>query len=140
MNCNYTTFKGIEVFRYISKSKSKIQLFKERIWAYVKTNDPTHTKYPIWMLKEFVKYWTAKNDNGLKCYFEMEKKWNTGLRLATWKRNCLKDDRWKEPKAQVYKPTKYQHEYTPPPVDYSKYKPTSETKSVGELIRRNGRN
>ena len=69
------------------------QHFKEKIWAYTKDklND-----FPIWLLKEFVEYWTSTNDNGHKMYFEMEKKWCTGLRLATWKRNTAKDERWKQ--------------------------------------------
>lgn len=136
MYCNQLQFNGIIVFSYTKDNKDDIQKFKEYLWKYVKSKDPGHTKYPIWMLKEFVSYWTSRNDNGNKPYFKMEKKWNTGLRLSTWKKNCAKDDRWKSPSNKTYKFEKPNHDYTPPPVDYSKYQPKLETRSIGELIRR----
>ena len=68
--------------------------FRNRLRAWCDMNDPKCIKYPVWLRKEFWEYWTATNDNGRKMYFEMEKKWNTGLRLATWARNCQKDPRW----------------------------------------------
>ena len=80
------------------------EFFRNRLRAYCDMNDPDCIKYPVWLRKDFWNYWTAMNDNGRKMYFEMESKWNTGLRLATFVKNSMKDPRWKKPKSKVYKP------------------------------------
>ena len=65
--------------------------FEMKVWDYCKDKLDI---YPKWLLRDFCNYWTAKNDNGKKMYFQMEKKWSTPLRLSTWRQRTLKDPRW----------------------------------------------
>ncbi len=43
-------------------------------------------KYPIAMLREFVDYWTEKDNNGVML-FEKKTTWETSRRLARWAKN-----------------------------------------------------
>lgn len=97
LRCTYQ----IQTFSYTPSKKvrtleERIEDFRESLKSWVKANDPNEKIYPAWMKKDFWYYWTSMNDGGKKMYFEMEKKWATGLRLATWKRNCARDPRWKD--------------------------------------------
>ncbi len=84
-------------------AKYTLEQFKQLLEDYCKEHDPQAVKYPKWLRIQFWEYWTAKNPNGKKMYFQMEDKWNTGLRLATWVRNSQKDPRWKEQPKEGYK-------------------------------------
>lgn len=53
--------------------------------------------YSKQMLLEFCDYWTEHNDGGKKMRHEMEKVFNLGRRLSTWKRNTLKFNNDKQP-------------------------------------------
>ena len=96
-----TCYYNIE--RYSFKSTKKIVSLEERkrkfankLRQWAEKNDPNQKSYPKWLRQEFYDYWTAlANDNGRTMNFERQKTWNTGLRLATWKRNCQRDKRWK---------------------------------------------
>ena len=97
--------------------------FRNRLRVWCDMNDPDCVKFPVWLRKDFWEYWTDTNDNGRKMYFEMEKKWNTGLRLATWKRNTHRDPRWKSKPQPVHQIiTQTDIDYEPPEVDYNSYK------------------
>lgn len=123
-------------------NKSKEE-FRHMLKSWTDKNDPDAVLYPAWMRAEFFTYWTSMNEGGRKMYFQMEKKWNTGLRLSTWKRNSQNDKRWRQSEQKaVYKaPTKTEADYIPPPIDYKaaqerlRNEPTHRG-SIGELIRR----
>ena len=91
----------IQTFKYTPSKKVKTleerkEEFRGLLHAYTRVSDPNCEKWPSWLRKDFFEYWTSLNDGGRKMYFEMEKKWNTGLRLNTWKRNSAKDSRWQD--------------------------------------------
>ncbi len=46
------------------------------------------------MIKEFYKYWIEMNDGGKKMRFEMEKIFNTKMRLERWDRNNQKFNKY----------------------------------------------
>ncbi len=72
--------------------------FKERLREWIRENDPKFETYPKWLWRDFIEYWSQKNDRGKLHYYEMEKKWSTGLRIATFRKRSLKDPRWNESK------------------------------------------
>lgn len=61
--------------------------FKQLIWDKIGRNFDVYSKE---MVCEFFEYWSGTKDNGRKMFFEMEKRWSTLGRLATWKRNAKK--------------------------------------------------
>lgn len=71
----------------MEEKEQRVLAFKKKIWDWICENDPEHKEYPIWLLKEFVAHWVTIPDGGRKFYFETQKKWSTGGRLATWKSN-----------------------------------------------------
>ena len=103
-----------------------LEEFRELLRAWCEENDPECKEYPNWLRKDFWTYWTSKNDGGRKMYFQMQDKWSTGLRLATWKRNTLKDPRWKKEvdKSKIYYQPKRLKEgqMALPGVNYNKFK------------------
>ena len=117
------------------------EAFRKRLIDYCEEHDPRSIKYPKWLRKDFWHYWTAMNDNGKKMYFEMEKKWNTGLRLSTFVRRSQKDPRWNTKAKLVHKiQTQTNHDYEPGLPDYEAYKERMSKQKVtrgtiGKIIR-----
>lgn len=60
---------------------------EERKMAFGKSLEPFASQYTRDMLQAFYKYWSEQNSTGTKMRFEMEKTWETSLRLGTWARN-----------------------------------------------------
>lgn len=57
-------------------------------------------QYSPLMIQDFSDYWQAKNAGGQKERWQMEKVFDIGRRLATWKR---KEEKWQYEKEQRYK-------------------------------------
>ena len=57
----------------------RMEAFRLRLVPYLK-------KYGRDMLNDFFAYWTERSENGKKMRFEMEKVFNVGRRLATWRK------------------------------------------------------
>lgn len=70
-----------------SSTQKKTKSFEERKEAFKKLIDPFREKYESEMLNDFWRYWTETNPNGKKMRFEMQKVFDVGRRLGTWKRN-----------------------------------------------------
>lgn len=61
----------------LSLSERK-EAFKEELKPYLE-------KYGRVMLNEFFRYWTSKNADSQKMWFEEEKRWRTDIRLEAWR-------------------------------------------------------
>lgn len=62
----------------ISNIETRFEIFKTDVKKYVEYKDH---------FDEFIEYWSEKNPSGTKMRFEMQKTWNTSLRLGRWARN-----------------------------------------------------
>ncbi len=67
----------------VATIEDRTVIFLERVKAYEGQYEPK-------MLKEFLEYWCEKNPNGKKMRFEMQKVFDVGRRLSTWKNNTIK--------------------------------------------------
>lgn len=63
---------------------------------FIKEIQAFKDKYPYEILNSFFKYWKEKNTKG-KMRFQLEKTWETELRLEKWKANQEKFDTSKTP-------------------------------------------
>ena len=69
---------------HLHKSKPKGKTLEERKTNFVnKVDSYSH----LYVLDEFVAYWTEHGDNDKKMRFEKEKSFGIKRRLATWKKN-----------------------------------------------------
>lgn len=59
----------------------------ERKIAFGKSLEEFSTQYGRDTLQAFYKYWSEANKSGTKMRFELQKTWETSLRLGTWARN-----------------------------------------------------
>ena len=116
--------------------------FRQRLIDFCEQNDPECIKYPKWLRREFWDHWTAMNDNGKKMFFEMQKTWSTGGRLATFANNSKQwhPKKWKEEAKPVHQIQVQQSDYQPK-IDYEKYKERMKKEpkvrgNIGQLIRR----
>lgn len=85
VNDKYIKFVSAE--NEFSSTQKKTKSFEERKEAFKKLIDPFRDKYESEMLNDFWRYWTETNPNGKKMRFEMQKVFDVGRRLGTWKRN-----------------------------------------------------
>jgi hypothetical protein len=67
---------------------------EERLTAFQQQLEPFISEYGEKMIKEFYKYWIEMNDGGKKMRFEMEKIFNTKMRLERWDRNNQKFNKY----------------------------------------------
>lgn len=66
--------------------EKKILSLDERKEAFRLRLVPYVEKYGREMMNEFFAYWTERSENGKKMRFEMEKVFDVGRRLATWRK------------------------------------------------------
>jgi hypothetical protein len=68
--------------------KEKEQDIEERRKNFYESIGSTYSdKYPKEMLLAFCNYWTEYNEGGKRMKFEMQKVFNTAMRLVTWNNN-----------------------------------------------------
>lgn len=70
--------KDINKSIIVSNIEERKKIFKTELNSYL--NNP----YPLSLIKLFSEYWTEKNKSGTKMRFEMQKTWETNLRLSRW--------------------------------------------------------
>lgn len=63
---------------------------EERKNSFEKSLEEFTEKYSPEMIKDFIRHWTEKNENGKKMRFEMQTIFEISKRLVTWKNNELK--------------------------------------------------
>lgn len=78
----------------------RISLFKESLFPYCLPKG----KYTVDMVKDFFNYWSELNKDQTKMRWEIEKTFQAGNRLATWKKN-EKPKFGEQPKSNIYKTT-----------------------------------
>ena len=66
--------------------EKKILSLEERKEAFRLRLVPYVEKYGREMMNDFFAYWTERSENGKKMRFEMEKVFDVGRRLATWRK------------------------------------------------------
>lgn len=71
------------------KKKVSKESIKEREVSF-KKNVYSFSNYPKEMLDEFYDYWREPNKTKTKMKWEIQKTWDTNLRLKTWQRNQKK--------------------------------------------------
>lgn len=64
--------------------------FKKSLYPLTQYSKNPNGKYPAEMVKSFFEYWTEPNKSRSKMRWELERTWDTNLRLATWGRNTDK--------------------------------------------------
>ena len=67
--------------------KNPAEKLEERRQRFLATLTPYHERYGQEMVTQFGDYWTEPNRSMTKMRFELQRTWNTPLRLATWARN-----------------------------------------------------
>ena len=75
----------------VAATNARKEDFRKSLIPYVET-------YGREMIRAFFDYWTEKNRSCTKMRFELEKTWETALRLATWsnrekEKNCAKREK-----------------------------------------------
>ncbi|MBR6979818.1 MAG: hypothetical protein IKH88_08290 [Prevotella sp.] len=67
--------------------KKPAEKLEERRRQFLATLTPYHERYGQEMVTQFGDYWTEPNRSITRMRFELQRTWNTPLRLATWARN-----------------------------------------------------
>ena len=67
--------------------KKPAEKLEERRRQFLATLTPYHERYGQEMVTQFGDYWTEPNRSMTRMRFELQRTWNTPLRLATWARN-----------------------------------------------------
>ena len=64
--------------------EERLELRRQR---FVDTLQPFAARYGQEMITQFAEYWTEPNRSNTRMRFELQRTWNTSLRLARWARN-----------------------------------------------------
>jgi len=68
----------------IKEEDKKEEILKKKEEEFKREVETFSGKYPDWLLKEFISYWTEPNKSRKKIKYELEKTWDTSRRLANW--------------------------------------------------------
>lgn len=71
----------------INKLIDREKAFKESLFPFTKHKNNPNGLYEASMVKAFFDYWREPNKSKTKMKFELQKTWDTSLRLATWNKN-----------------------------------------------------
>lgn len=71
----------------INKLIDREKAFKESLFPFTKHKNSPNGLYEASMVKAFFDYWREPNKSKTKMKFELQKTWDTSLRLATWSNN-----------------------------------------------------
>mgnify|MGYP003147871524 CR=1 FL=1 len=101
-----------EFYRILEKKKDKTKI-GYRYVRFCNEVSSFHDQYDKDMRVAFKKYWTETNPSGTKMRFEMQKTWNTALRLARWDSN-----NFNQPQKEKKKLTDFNKDTTGFPMGY----------------------
>ena len=68
-------------------AKTDEERLEQRRQRFIDTLQPFAARYGEEMIRQFADYWTEPNRSNTRMRFEMQRTWNTSLRLARWARN-----------------------------------------------------
>ena len=68
-------------------AKTDEERLAQRRQRFIDTLQPFAARYGEEMIRQFVDYWTEPNRSNTRMRFELQRTWNTSLRLARWARN-----------------------------------------------------
>lgn len=94
-----------------AKKEIKVKEIKERKEAFKNALTDFISSYDKDLLNAFYKYWTEPNPSKTKMKFELEKTWDTGLRLSNWKKrgNDKFDSKNQKPELFIISNNKIDH-------------------------------
>jgi hypothetical protein len=69
--------------------------FKKKVFGLEVSEISAELQMPIEMANDFLNYWSETTKSKTKMRYELQKTWNTKLRLKTWEKNSKK---WDKPK------------------------------------------
>ena len=67
--------------------KTDEERLAQRRQRFIDTLQPFAARYGEEMIRQFAEYWTEPNRSNTRMRFELQRTWNTSLRLARWARN-----------------------------------------------------
>ena len=68
-------------------AKTDEERLEQRRQRFIDTLQPFADRYGEEMIRQFADYWTETNRSNTRMRFELQRTWNTSLRLARWARN-----------------------------------------------------
>ena len=68
-------------------AKTDEERLAQRRQRFIDTLQPFAARYGEEMIRQFAEYWTETNRSNTRMRFELQRTWNTSLRLARWARN-----------------------------------------------------
>ena len=68
-------------------TKTDEERLEQRRLRFVDALQPFAARYGQEMITQFAEYWTEPNRSNTRMRFELQRTWNTSLRLARWARN-----------------------------------------------------
>ena len=68
-------------------TKTDEERLEQRRQRFVDALQPFAARYGQEMITQFAEYWTEPNRSNTRMRFELQRTWNTSLRLARWARN-----------------------------------------------------
>ena len=68
-------------------AKTDEERLAQRRQRFIDTLQPFAARYGEEMIRQFADYWTEPNRSNTRMRFELQRTWNTSLRLARWARN-----------------------------------------------------
>ena len=88
---------------------------EQRRQHFIESLQPFATRYGQEMIGQFADYWTEPNRSSTRMRFELQRTWNTALRLARWARN---DNTFHQPSFNNYHDNHYNPYRRPTSADY----------------------